>query len=95
MRNKKFIPIERINKEIVLKQFKYKRSVKDWVGLGLIGFGLITIPFPTGSPLFIGVGLLLSSPLGLRVGLRNSLKELKFRINKRFVLWGLRLINNF
>ena len=90
MRNKKYIQLERINKEIVLKQFKYKRSVKDWVGLGLIGFGLITIPLPTGSPLFIGVGLLLSSPLSLRVGLRNRFKDLKFKINKKFVLWGLR-----
>ena len=90
MKNKKYIQLERINKEVVLKQFKYKRSVKDYIGLGLIGVGLITLPLPTGSPLFIGVGLLLSSPLSLRVGLRNSLRELKFRINKRFVLWGLR-----
>jgi len=86
MKTKKYIQLERINKEIVLKQFKYKRSVKDWVGLGLIGFGLITLPLPTGSPLFIGFGLLLSSPLSLRVGLRNSLRELKFKINKWWVL---------
>jgi len=90
MKNKKYIQLERINKEVVLKQFKYKRSVKDYIGLGLIGVGLITIPLPTGSPLFIGVGLLLSSPLSLRVGLRNGFKELKYKINKRFVLWGLR-----
>ena len=90
MKNKKYIQLERINREVVLKQFKYKRSFKDWVGLGLIGFGLITLPLPTGSPFFIGFGLLLSSPLSLRVGLRNGFKDLKFKINKRFVLWGLR-----
>ena len=72
-----------------IRKIKYKKGLRGWLGLGLIGFGLITLPLPTGSPLFILVGGLLMNPIKLKYQLRSIKEDLKHTIKKRVVLWGL------
>jgi len=89
---KKFIDLtngERIN-PIAKNQFKFKRGVKSFIGLALVGVGVVTLPLPTGSPFLIGLGLMLASPIKLKYSLRNAKEDLRFKINKRLVLWGLK-----
>jgi len=89
-KNKRFIPLERINKEMFKRQFKYKRSVVSYLGVGLVGVGVVTLPLPTGSPLLIAFGLMLVSPLKLKDSWRNAKEDIRFKINKQLVLWGLK-----
>jgi len=87
MKKQKFIQLERINKEAFKRQFKYKRKPLKIVGaFGLMGLSFI-IP-DLGIGLFLGIMLL--SPIKLKYSLRNAKEEIKFKINKRLVLWGLK-----
>lgn len=85
---KEFIELGRIN-PIARNQFKYKLGLRGYVGFILVGFGLVTLPLPTGSPLFIGFGLMLISPINLKYQLRNKRDDLKYYVNKKMILWGL------
>jgi len=89
MINKGFIRIERINKEMFKRQFQYRRSLKSWFGLGLVGVGVATLPLPTGSPVLIGLGIMLINPISLKSQLRNKKEDIKHALNKRLMFWGL------
>jgi hypothetical protein len=88
--NNGFIPLESINFRTARTQFKFKRGVKSFIGVALVGVGIITLPLPTGSPLLIGLGLMLVNPISFKYSLRNTKEDLIFKINKRLVLWGLK-----
>ena len=85
-----FIPLERINKKMFGRMYKYSLGFKGWVGLGLVGVGVATLPLPTGSPLLIGLGVMLLTPIKIMDSLRNKKEDVKHIINKRLVMWGLR-----
>jgi len=89
-KRKEFIPLESINFRTSRTQFKFKRGVKSFIGLALVGVGIITLPLPTGSPFLIGLGLMLASPISFKYSWRNAKEDLRFKINKRLVLWGLK-----
>ena len=88
--NRGFIPLERINFTTARTRFKFKRGVVSYAGLVLVGVGVVTLPLPTGSPVLIGLGLMLVSPLKFKDSLRNKYEDLKHIINKRLVLWGVK-----
>jgi len=86
-KNKRFIPLEKINLTTARTQFKYKRKPLRIAGaFGLMGLSFI-IP-DLGIGLVLGVMLL--SPIKLRYSLRNVKEDIKFKINKRLILWGLK-----
>ena len=74
---------ERIS-PIANNQFKYRLGLKGFVGLGLVVVGLVTLPFPTGSFILIGLGSLLISPISFMVQIKNKYKYFKEYLGLRF-----------
>ena len=84
-----------VNKKFILIGYKakgiktYKTKIKPLgrivagLGFGLLGFGLLTLPLPTGSVFAISGGL---SLLGL-VGINTIRIERKLKNKLRFALW--------
>ena len=86
-RNNKFIPLNKINFKTAGSQFKYRRS--GFKVLGCVGLMSLSLIIPDGS-FFIVLGIMLLSPLRLKGQLKNKKDDIKFNINKRLVLWGLK-----
>jgi len=86
----KFIPLQNINFETARTQFKFKRGVISYIGMALVGVGVVTLPLPTGSPFLIMFGLMLTSPVKLKYQVRNKKEDLKLFVNKKMIMCGLK-----
>lgn len=55
------------------------------IGSFLLGFGFITLPIPTGSFLFIGIGSLILSKQGIeKKHILKNIEDFKFNIKDKF-----------
>jgi len=86
MVKRKFISLERINKEMFNRQFLYRRNWFKLVG----GLSLMSLSFVV-PDLCIGlvIGLMVLSPIKLKHQLRNKTEDLKFNLLKLKVRCGL------
>ncbi|MHA1690021.1 MAG: hypothetical protein ACTSU7_00155 [Candidatus Heimdallarchaeaceae archaeon] len=64
--------------------FKYKQTKKTIIGRILIYAGVVTSPLPTLSPLWIGLGLALASPLSVGCVTLNALSDLNALSHKAY-----------
>lgn len=96
-RNKEFISYELYNQRLIIKKklenmgFEVKKKKLNMIIGGSIAlFGFITLPLPTGSIFFIGLGsgLFLSS-LPISKFLKLVYTDIKLYIETKLVLWGL------
>ena len=69
---------------MIKQTFKYKQTKKTIIGRILIYAGVVTSPLPTLSPVWIGLGLALSSPLTLSCYAHNALSDLNALSHKAY-----------
>ena len=79
MRNKKRLLLGYRNKKVGLVRYK-----RNWLGVGLIGLGIVTFPLPTGSPFIIALGMALNTPISLKHQIRNKLEDIRFKMGVMF-----------
>ena len=86
MESKQYIQIQRINKEMFKRQFRYKRKPFKIVGaVGLMSLSFIVPDLGAG----LIFGLMLLSPISLKDSIKLKYSDINFYINKKLVLWGL------